>query len=591
MAHHEPSETSAPPPAEPDYLDVTNHQDSQHVAQQQSPNSPEKPLDDNAQSESSRIKAASLIQRNYRGYRVRRQLSGLDLGTSTRWEHAISDARFREINRPRPLHESFPLTVDAEEAVAHGHVSAASNAVNGALDPARVAARQRWKKAITVARRVGADVDSDYSSDEDSSSDLGRDDPDRMSLRESGKRRRKLKDEKHLKASRHMGLRYFLEMVDLKHRHGSNLGKYHQEWLKNDTKENFFYWLDHGAGKDVDLEICPREKLDRQQVRYLSREERQHYLVKVDREGRLVWAKNGMRIDTTDEWKDTVYGIVPADDPTPAIPAATDPIESQESQEKKAQQANRPRDLSDSDSDISDSDSDGGQSQQDNAAQDTEYRIIRRVKDVSAGTIFKRIIRKQPRKNTWLFVADTSFRLYVGIKSGGVFQHSSFLQGARIAAAGLIKIRNGRITSLSPLSGHYRPPAANFRAFVHSLEDAGVDMTHVSITRSYAVLVGLEAYIKTQQKGKKAARAVTAKEEIYVPGEVPREKPRHVSTNAQSEDKTNIGDETATPSAQPSKKEKALEPVTRLLHKLGIHRRRSSRNKDLPAASVEKSVA
>jgi hypothetical protein len=48
-------------------------------------------------------------------------------------------------------------------------------------------------------------------------------------------------------------------------------------------------------------------------------------------------------------------------------------------------------------------------------------------------------------------VADTSFRLYVGIKAKGAFQHSSFLRGARVAAAGLIKIWNGQLRSLTPL--------------------------------------------------------------------------------------------------------------------------------------------
>ena len=38
---------------------------------------------------------------------------------------------------------------------------------------------------------------------------------------------------------------------------------------------------------------------------------------------------------------------------------------------------------------------------------------------------------------------------------------------------------------------------------MHSLKDAGVDMSHVSISRSYAVLVGLEAYVKTRRRGKR----------------------------------------------------------------------------------------
>jgi hypothetical protein len=39
----------------------------------------------------------------------------------------------------------------------------------------------------------------------------------------------------------------------------------------------------------------------------------------------------------------------------------------------------------------------------------------------------------------------------VGIKEAGSFQHSSFLRGARIAAAGLIRIKDGQLRGLSPL--------------------------------------------------------------------------------------------------------------------------------------------
>lgn len=97
-------------------------------------------------------------------------------------------------------------------------------------------------------------------------------------------------------------------------------------------------------------------------------------------------------------------------------------------------------------------------------------------------------------------MADTSFRLYIGIKQSGAFQHSSFLHGSRVSAAGLIKVRDGQLRSLSPLSGHYRPPTRNFRAFVHSLHENGVDMSKVSISKSYAVLLGLEGYMKTKKQ-------------------------------------------------------------------------------------------
>ena len=35
-------------------------------------------------------------------------------------------------------------------------------------------------------------------------------------------------------------------------------------------------------------------------------------------------------------------------------------------------------------------------------------------------------------------------------------QHSSFLSGGLVSSAGLIRVRDGQIMALSPLSGHYR---------------------------------------------------------------------------------------------------------------------------------------
>jgi hypothetical protein len=245
--------------------------------------------------------------------------------------------------------------------------------------------------------------------------------------------------------------RYFLEMVDLKHRYGSNLRTYHEEWKKSDTNENFFYWLDYGEGRYIDCGGCPRERLDREQVRYLSKEERLDYLVKIDKDGRLCYAKNGARIDTTEKFKDSIHGIVPDTDLTP--PYA--PI-----------QAEAATGLQDNASETSET-SEGSDHEADDQTDRAERyatpaydksKGVKKVKHVSAATIFNKLLRGSVKKNTWIFVADTSFRLYVGIKQSGAFQHSSFLHGSRISAAGLIKVKDGRLSKLSPLSGHYRPP-------------------------------------------------------------------------------------------------------------------------------------
>lgn len=230
----------------------------------------------------------------------------------------------------------------------------------------------------------------------------------------SKKRERKREREKWAKM---MDLQYFLEMVDQKHRYGSNLRAYHAEWKKADTNENFFYWLDEGEGRNVELPTVSRERLDREQVRYLSREERQQYLVSVDKQGLLCWAKNGERISTTVDFKDSVHGIVDRNDSTPTYREANGehPVESESSEE--------------------DTESDNASSIVSHEGEHyvnhdlKEAKGLKKVQHVSASTIMNHLLRKSVKPNSWIFVADTSFRLYVGIKQSGAFQHSSFLQG------------------------------------------------------------------------------------------------------------------------------------------------------------------
>jgi hypothetical protein len=274
-------------------------------------------------------------------------------------------------------------------------------------------------------------------------------------------------------------LSYFLEMVDEQHRYGSNLRKYDAEWKDRSTQENFFYWLDCGEGKDVSLENCPRERLASMRVRYLSREERLNYLTTVGEQGRLCWKKNGIRIDTNVKWKDSIAGIVPADDPTPAFTSSGEVAQAP------------PANPSSGSDDEADSD----------ASADAREK---ETTEVPPEQILNRLVRKTSTKSKWIFVADTSYNLYVGIKQSGAFQHSSFLHGSRISSAGLIKIRDGKIKLLQPRSGHYRPPASNFLAFLHALRARGVDVSATSVSKSYAALVGVEGYMKGKSALKEA---------------------------------------------------------------------------------------
>lgn len=66
------------------------------------------------------------------------------------------------------------------------------------------------------------------------------------------------------------------------------------------------------------------------------------------------------------------------------------------------------------------------------------------------------------------------------------------------------------------------------------MQDNGVDMSRVSISRSYAVLVGLEAYVKTRRKVKKGIGAVKDAETKVVHPEVYEKKIEEQKDNSES---------------------------------------------------------
>jgi hypothetical protein len=397
-------------------------------------------------SEDERERAAGLIQRNYRGHRERRMLAGMSLDPSSRWVEAVREAQYRNLVRPRARGELLTAGKERETLLVEvDHHIAENDAekIDSHRHRATSSARQNWMKIGRIARRAGGDEDSDSDNwvDDENLPENEREAHRKLQIQKKIERQKKAKL---------MDLQYFLEMVDLKHRYGSNLRVYHEEWKKADTKENFFYWLDKGEGKYIDMQACPRGRLEREQVRYLSKEERLDYLVTINKDGRLCWAKNGELIDTTVNFKDSIRGIVSNSDETPAFAPAHG---------ESSHHSYEHHEHGDDSSDSSES-SDDATSRADKYASPEfdNAKGAKKVTHVSAATIFNKLLRGSVKKNTWIFVADTSFRLYVGIKQSGAFQHSSFLHGSRISAAGLIKIKNGRLSKLSPLSGHYRPP-------------------------------------------------------------------------------------------------------------------------------------
>ena len=324
---------------------------------------------------------------------------------------------------------------------------------------------------------------------------------------------------KAMAPSKQMEAQYWLELVDSKHRYGTNLKSYHDAWNKSDTKDNFFRWLDHGEGKDLDLPDCPREQLDKEKVTYLNAEQRKNYLVEV-KGGMLVWHRTGWNVDTAkNRWEDLGHGggIGRKGDKAKFDRQRRadkgEDVGNAESADQNGTAADDEDDTSSESSLYSSSDSDAGPSpfKEKHYKSKPDQAESRRHYWTSPRAVMDVVLRKTINANTWIYVCTTKGDLYVGIKSTGGFQHSSFMHGATVESAGLLKAKNGQLTSLSPLSGHYRAGTVHFKQFTKTLEEKGVDMSAVDISKSILIIGGIEKYAKISKKKKKLKEKIADK--------------------------------------------------------------------------------
>ncbi|CAK8535937.1 unnamed protein product [Lathyrus sativus] len=103
------------------------------------------------------------------------------------------------------------------------------------------------------------------------------------------------KDDKGQRLAR----KHWLEAIDPRHRYGHNLHFYYDVWFQCQSSEPFFYWLDIGDGKKVDINKCSRKKLQRQCIKYLGPIEREAYEVTVEG-GKLVYKQSKNFVHTTE---------------------------------------------------------------------------------------------------------------------------------------------------------------------------------------------------------------------------------------------------------------------------------------------------
>ncbi|KAJ1419521.1 IQ motif, EF-hand binding site [Sesbania bispinosa] len=106
-----------------------------------------------------------------------------------------------------------------------------------------------------------------------------------------------------------LAFQHWIEAIDPRHRYGHNLHYYYEEWCKTDAGQPFFYWLDLGNGKNLDLERCSRSKLRKQCIKYLGPQERENYEYTVC-EGKIIHKISGDFLCTKNESKDAKWIFV-----------------------------------------------------------------------------------------------------------------------------------------------------------------------------------------------------------------------------------------------------------------------------------------
>jgi hypothetical protein len=142
-------------------------------------------MDNPGLSDEERTKAAAMIQRNYRGYRERRQMQGMRLDPSSRWIEALREARYRKLMTPkaRTSLEGVGPGTDTDGTREHSEV-----------DEHKRFVREKWRKVGLIAKRAAGDEDSDIESDDnDDLSDNQREERRRKRIEQRKKRQRDAK--------------------------------------------------------------------------------------------------------------------------------------------------------------------------------------------------------------------------------------------------------------------------------------------------------------------------------------------------------------------------------------------------------------
>jgi hypothetical protein len=112
-----------------------------------------------------------------------------------------------------------------------------------------------------------------------------------------------------------------------------------------------------------------------------------------------------------------------------------------------------------------------------------------------------------------IFVMDRAGNMYVGRHRVGLFHHSSFLAGKKVAAAGEIRVIDGRIQGITAKSGHYMPGPSETQQVLQELAAAQVPLAGLK--------VGMFKPVERQKPGTNPFEVYWAEDVLALGGQAP----------------------------------------------------------------------
>ncbi|KAH0464180.1 hypothetical protein IEQ34_006966 [Dendrobium chrysotoxum] len=210
------------------------------------------------------------------------------------------------------------------------------------------------------------------------------------------------KDSKALK----LAFQHWIEAIDPRHRYGHNLHFYYEKWCDSDAGQPFFYWLDLGDGKNVELKECPRSLLRQQCIKYLG----------------PVRSPTQLLTMSNTHITSCIFKLMPRTDILVFSLKRFNFCKGCSQLIIFLMNAN-------------------GEQEREHY----EY-VLANGKIVHKQTA-QPLDTKGPEGAKWIFVMSTSRRLYAGVKKRGMFQHSSFLAGGSTVVAGRFTAEDGFLSS------------------------------------------------------------------------------------------------------------------------------------------------